>query len=179
MLAAAASLALWAAAVVLWVRSYHTSDWVARIDLDGNGRTTELGAATIRGTFGVYWGRAWIAGTSAPAQTIHQYNSQRVDRVMMLPLRRNARQVAGFGWYSLYNQPTAMGSYSRHSEIQVPGWFVVGILGIPTVLLVRRVVLARRNRRLNLCPCCGYDLRATPDRCPECGTETTAKNRTV
>jgi len=35
--------------------------------------------------------------------------------------------------------------------------------------VVGRKSLAARREMAGLCPACGYDLRATADRCPECG----------
>jgi len=55
----------------------------------------------------------------------------------------------------------------RYQYIRVPHWFVMLLLGIAPAARLRAAV--PRSRRDGLCAFCGYDLRATPDRCPECG----------
>jgi hypothetical protein len=60
-------------------------------------------------------------------------------------------------------------SIGRGAYVHTPYWVPACLLGIaPAGLLVRRIRLRRRSRR-GLCAQCGYDLRATPDRCRECG----------
>ncbi|HWE95462.1 MAG TPA: hypothetical protein VG269_15950 [Tepidisphaeraceae bacterium] len=65
-------------------------------------------------------------------------------------------------------------SYGDHSGsgfriLVFPTWAVVApFLPLPVVWIGSKLRRHRRTRR-NQCPACGYDLRATPDKCPECG----------
>jgi len=54
----------------------------------------------------------------------------------------------------------------------VPNWLLLALFGgIPAVFMVRPAVrrLIAWRRPAGRCRACGYDLRMTPDRCPECG----------
>jgi hypothetical protein len=59
-------------------------------------------------------------------------------------------------------------------EVTLPHWFLVLLFSLlPAVRVIRWQVRRRRARQLGPdarpCPSCGYDRRATPTRCPECG----------
>ncbi len=55
-----------------------------------------------------------------------------------------------------------------------PAWLLAVMFAVPATCIAasrkRRVLRTRRRIRLGLCLACGYDLRASQDRCPECGT---------
>lgn len=66
----------------------------------------------------------------------------------------------------------------RRLHVGLPCWAAALSAGI--LPATRLAVLLRRRRQhrsagASLCPACGYDLRATPHRCPECGAVLPAK----
>jgi hypothetical protein len=56
-----------------------------------------------------------------------------------------------------------------------PALFVLMILPVLQLERYRRWRAKAHARPTGVCGVCGYDLRATPDRCPECGTAAVSK----
>ncbi len=54
-------------------------------------------------------------------------------------------------------------------EVIFPHWLAAATAALPPALWLYRRRCGHRRGATGLCPDCGYDLRATPDRCPECG----------
>ena len=165
------SLLACAAVVALWVRSY----WVSDAVLGGN-RSGEWGTQTLSGTWA-------FVRTNAP----HGHATLRWDRfdsrlssvwedgsALSLPNR------LGFGYRSRL-LPTANIRLPNPEPgvtlpplivtrmVLLPLWLAAAVLAVlPAARLYRRI---RPRYAAGRCQACGYDLRATPGRCPECGTE--------
>jgi hypothetical protein len=82
----------------------------------------------------------------------------------------------GFGVYDNHDDS---GWVPRRRALSAPAWLVFGVISAPWLLIIRvrrRRWRIRFRRAHGLCVHCGYDLRASTDRCPECGTTTAATN---
>lgn len=74
----------------------------------------------------------------------------------------------GFGWQTtnFISSRKRLSGYWQH--LSIPYSFIVFCTSVlPVVLLYRKTRSIQRS--FGVCAVCGYDLRATPDRCPECG----------
>ena len=58
---------------------------------------------------------------------------------------------------------------TNHRLIVIPYWSPALLFSILPTLWIWRSIKSGHRRKLGHCPECNYDLRATPERCPECG----------
>ena len=76
---------------------------------------------------------------------------------------RNAVQFLGTAvFYWLHGAESA-------SIFLIPCWIPATILSVILLCALARGLSRRRRYKPGFCRKCGYDLRATPGRCPECG----------
>ena len=92
-------------------------------------------------------------------------------RLAVLYPRASFRTRAGVGFdraRTVYGSASEAHSVTR---LAVPFWAFALLGTILPAERLRRRRAARRRAALGLCRRCGYDLRASPERCPECGAE--------
>jgi len=98
-----------------------------------------------------------------PLGTSQKWVAMRPDQLLDLGWEQNFWRRAGF------LRQTFQRRGDSRSYVAAPFWlFSLPFAVLPSWTLYRFIRRARRSRR-GLCRQCGYDLRASPDKCPECG----------
>ena len=170
-LAAALSLLLFIASAVLWVRSFC---WAYV-------RWGHAGLSVAADHSAQRWCGAWYAGADSSAG-VELIGGEPI-RVMRFA-ERWPDPFFGFSqgrWNAGLEQGQWLGLRAtlppnvtvppdfRYCYVVVPNWLPVVVSSLlPGASLARKQCQKRRSSR-GFCASCGYDLRATPDRCPECG----------
>lgn len=177
------SLLLSVAVVGMWVRGHTWYDTAIARRSASDVKVHVFEASSLAG-------RAWFSWTIEqyidPAdrdpslRSLQWFSTHVRDRVGYWDARDKDRSNLGFVARRFIHRAQGMRSLGENTwrnfpiqfetrELAVPLWFIVLLLQIPTLFCLRAWRRERRLIRNNCCPACGYDLRASPDRCPECG----------
>ena len=153
---AGVSLVLCIATVALWVRSYYAMD-----GLKWRKPEREMLLANSQGQIGL----RLLVPREPQATWSAKLSYERTNSRPLLEPSARAMRFLGFSY-----QPYADPMFSAVNRLVIPCWSVVAVTAIAPMLWTCHFSKLKRRRRMNRCPVCGYDLRATPERCPECGT---------
>ena len=129
------------------------------------GESKSGASATMRPTCSQRrWRSRLLLRGLAPIYTIGQ--RQVIRNIDVVDHYTATRFGFGIGW-SVHDG--LMGVPQTVHAVRVPTWFLTLALALLPLARARKCYRARR-RLPGCCQHCGYDLRATPERCPECGT---------
>ena len=171
-LAAAASLVLCVATAAFWVRSYWRNDSVVRVTnsrtaaggqhYDARGIFSENGRLTFytrHAAGATYGGPAVSVGSRAPDPPLYRDVAWQGSQE-----RLNLGIIRWYRWIGRHS-----GGVDVDQNLEVSYWFLTLSAALTAALIAVRVWRSRNRSVRGRCPTCGYDLRATPEKCPECG----------
>ena len=160
-LATTVSLLLFGAVLVLWVRSYRGCDALVRPAGAGQRLcvTSEFGLL-------VFEREGPVRGTVLDGWQYFPSPLPRRWPVASGPVPRVPAAYSGLVTHFVRLPPSTV------HGVAVPHWVAMTAFSVlPSQLLRRRRSrgVSTRRAKAGLCTRCGYDLRASPLRCPECG----------
>jgi hypothetical protein len=169
-------LLLCVAMCVLWVRSYWRSMYVCRevftVFDHGPAPRGRSALSFYQGHLDLLVQYQWNVET--PKVTRWRWESLPVVSPYVLSKDQSpwsvpygARSYAGVRYRWELPPGERAGYWER--ALSVPCLYVLVLLCVAPGLWLCAWFRRRKAARAGLCPSCGYDLRATPDRCPECG----------
>jgi hypothetical protein len=169
----AISLILFMAAASMWVRSYYVNDWFMFRKLNPAARSiTDCNIISDLGIITVHWQtpcKGWPEAYESFAENEQSGFTYQRD----VPDFTDAPDSG-----ATFPLPFHGFLFDRQSPnfitVELPYWPLVVVTSFLPMAVVLRT-LARRLRgrwrdRNGLCRNCGYDLRSSRERCPECGT---------
>ena len=182
-----ASLVLLVAVATLWLRSYRHADTLTRHALTprpGVNHHHTISLQSAGGGLRLHL-RSHPAANGIPevhradlsTQVNWEWRSIRGPKTPAYPITSDEFAAAGpFArkWRLLLldgQKPTGFAAHAdRQMTIVVPLWVIALPLAVPPLLYLYAFARRRRRFAANHCRTCGYDLRASSGRCPECGT---------
>jgi hypothetical protein len=137
-----------------------------------------LSASGVRGGSGI-----WSTGGRILLDTTRHTDVSRVPGIHgwsfsnepYAPVPQWVDQPSVTRWYaagfrvSQSFSPSGDGTTVEWAAIAIPYWAIAVAASALALVVFGPKVLRRRRRNAGRCERCGYDLRATPGRCPECG----------
>ncbi len=187
---AALSLLLAAVTAIVWVRSYWIQDSLLWTDDSFQPYIYTESRKVVCAHGGLQlWHEYWewhgdldgfipwghrFEHTSSRSPVYPYFINQRVQTPPTTDIRFKGFEIVYLNYRDSFLVTDKMGKRPmqivRQQSITLP----LAVIFLPAMILAalwkRRETKQRRRFAQGLCATCGYDLRATPGRCPECGT---------